>query len=293
MTVIARSEATKQSRKYQYMSTQKIVFAGAKGAFGELAARKYFGDKADISPVIGFDAVFGAVRTRKASHGVVPIENSLGGSVHQNYDLLSDSRLYITAEIFLQVKHNLVAKQGTTIDNVRRVFSHPQALAQCARFLKRHSKMKRIDAENTALAAKSVSEDNNQDTAAIASSQAAEDFNLEILAPNIQDRDDNVTRFLVVSREQSKKTDSPRKTSIVFALKNTPGVLFKALGVFALRDIDLFKIESRPIHGKGFEYLFYLDCRGDITDEVVKNAISHLKEITTFYRLLGSYDIGG
>jgi len=114
---------------------------------------------------------------------------------------------------------------------------------------------------------------------------------LEILAPNIQDRDDNVTRFLVVSRAQSVKGTAPRKTSIAFSLKNTPGALFKALGVFALRDIDLFKIESRPNSGKGFEYIFYLDCRGDISDETVKNAVSHLNEIATFYRLLGSYDV--
>jgi prephenate dehydratase len=203
------------------------------------------------------------------------------------------SRLYIVAEIFLQVNHCLLGKPGTTTGAVRRVFSHPQALSQCARFLKRHPRMKQVEADNTALAAKAVSEDGRPDTAAIASSRAAEDFGLDVLAPNIQDRDDNVTRFLVVSREQSLKSEAPRKTSIVFSLKNTPGALFKALGVFALRDIDLFKIESRPIHGEGFEYLFYLDCRGDVSDEVVRNAISHLKEITTFYRLLGSYDIGG
>jgi len=274
------------------MSTQKIVFSGARGAFGELAARRYFGEGAGIAPVLGFDAVFSAVRLKKADFGVVPIENSLGGSVHQNYDFLLSSRLYIAAEVFLRVNHFLLAKPGTPIGAVRRVFSHPQAFAQCARFLKRHPRMRAVEADNTALAAKAVSEDARADTAAIASSRAAADFGLEILAPDIQDRDDNVTRFLVVSRAQSERGSAPRKTSIAFSLQNTPGALFKALGVFALRDIDLFKIESRPIHGKGFEYLFYLDCRGDISDETVKNAISHLKEIAPFYRLLGSYDIG-
>jgi len=269
-----------------------IVFSGARGAFGEIAARRHFGEKADIAPVLGFDAVFSSVRRKKASFGVVPIENTLGGSVHQNYDMLLDSRLYIAAELFLRVNHFLLAKPGTPITAVRRVFSHPQALAQCARFLKLHPRMRPVEADNTALAAKAVSEDSAADTAAIASSAAAADFGLEILAPDIQDRDDNVTRFLVVSREQSEKSSAPRKTSIAFSLRNTPGALFKALGVFALRDIDLFKIESRPIHGEGFEYLFHLDCRGDIRDEVVKNAISHLKEIAPFYRLLGSYDIG-
>ncbi|GBU20322.1 prephenate dehydratase [Fibrobacteres bacterium R8-0-B4] len=270
-----------------------IVFSGARGAFGELAARQYFGEGADIAPVLGFDAVFSAVKRKRADFGVIPIENTCAGSVYQNYDLLFDSRLYIVGEVFLQVNHCLTAKPGTSVEAVRSVFSHPQALAQCARFLKRHPRMKQIEAENTALAAKAVSEDGRADTAAIASSRAAADFGLKVLIPGIQDRDDNMTRFLVVSRTRSTKDSAPRKTSIAFSLKNTPGALFKALGVFALRDIDLFKIESRPIHGKGFEYLFYLDCRGDISDETVKNAVSHLKEIATFYRLLGSYNIGG
>jgi prephenate dehydratase len=279
--------------KPQPQPQPRIVFAGERGAFGELAARQRFGEGADAAPVPGFDAVFGAVRRGGADFGVVPIENSLGGSVHQNYDLLLKSRLYIAAEVFLGVRHCLAAKPGASIGALRRVLSHPQALAQCANFLKRHPRMKPAEADNTATAAKAVSADGRPDTAAIASSRAAADFGLEVLADNIQDRDDNVTRFLVVSRAQSPESGAPRKTSIAFSLKNTPGALFKALGVFALRDIDLFKIESRPIHGKGFEYLFYLDCRGDIKDEAVKNAVSHLKEIAAFYRLLGSYDIGG
>jgi prephenate dehydratase len=271
----------------------KIVFSGARGAFGELAARQHFGEKADINPVIGFDAVVGAVKRKKADFGVIPIENSCAGSVYQNYDLLQSSKLYIVGEVFLRVNHCLIAKSGTSIGAVRRVLSHPQALAQCARFLKRHSRMKQVEADNTALAAKAVSEDPRADTAAIASSRAAKDFGLKILAPNIQDRDDNITRFLVIGRDCSQKEGQKlRKTSIVFSLRNVPSALFKALGVFALRDIDLFKIESRPKDGKGFEYLFYLDCQGDISDEVVRNAISHLREIATFYRLLGSYDIG-
>jgi len=269
-----------------------VVFAGGSGAFGELAARERFGAGARIAAVPEFEDVFGAVRRRKADYGVVPIENSLAGSIHQNYDRLLQSKLFISAEIYLRVNHFLVAKKGTAMNGVRRVFSHPQALAQCAGFLKRSPRMKPVPAANTALAAKTVSEDGQPDTAAIASMQAAAEHGLEILASSIEDRSDNVTRFLVVSRAPSENHGAPRKTSIVFSLQNTPGALFKALGVFALRDIDLFKIESRPIHGKGFEYLFYLDCMGDISDAALKNAVSHLKEITAFYRLLGSYDIG-
>jgi prephenate dehydratase len=274
------------------MSAPRIVFSGERGAFGELAACQYFGEGADIVPVLGFDAVFNAVKRKRADFGVVPIENSCAGSVYRNYDLLLDSNIYIVGEVFLGVNHCLLGKPGTSIRAVRRVFSHPHALAQCVRFLKRHPRMKQVEAENTALAAKSVSEDASADTAAIASSRAAADFGLEIIEPDIQDREDNTTRFLIVGRDRSLNGSAPRKTSIVFSLKNIPGALFKALGVFALRDIDLFKIESRPIRGKGFEYLFYLDCRGDISDGAVKNAVSHLKEIAPFYRLLGSYDTG-
>jgi len=271
----------------------KAVFAGEKGAFAEIAAREYFGGGAEIVSVRDFEDVFNAVRRRKADFGVVPIENSLAGSIHQNYDNLLESKLYITAEIYLRVNHFLIGKKGASIGSVRRVFSHPQALAQCRKFLKRLPRIEQIPAANTALAAKMVSEDGKPDTAAVASIQAAADYGLDILAPNIEDHSDNVTRFLVVSRSPSEKAGvSQRKTSLVFSLQNVPGVLFKALGVFALRDIDLFKIESRPIREKGFDYMFYLDCRGDITDTALKNAVSHLREITAFYRLLGSYDVG-
>jgi len=270
----------------------KAAFAGEKGAFGEIAAREYFGAGAELTAVPEFEDVFNAVRRRICDFGVVPIENSLAGGIHQNYDRLLVSKLHITAEIYLRVSHFLISKKGTGIRSVRRVFSHPQALAQCGRFLKRHPRMKPVPVTNTALAAKMVGEDGLADTAAIASIQAAAGHNLEVIAPHIEDRPDNVTRFLVVSRGFAENKGNPRKTSIVFSVKNIPGALFRALGVFALRDIDLFKIESRPIHGKKFEYLFYLDCKGDTSDIALKNAISHLKEITTFYRLLGSYDIG-
>jgi len=270
----------------------KAVFAGEKGAFAEIAAREYFGGKAEITSVRDFEDVFNTVKKRKADFGVIPIENSLAGSIHQNYDSLLESKLYIAAEIYLRVNHFLIGKKGTGLNAVRRVFSHPQALSQCRNFLKRYPRIQQIQVTNTALAAKMVSEDGEPDTAAVASIQAASDYGMDILAPNIEDHRGNVTRFLVLSRSPSEKRSAERKTSLVFSLQNVPGVLFKALGVFALRDIDLFKIESRPIRDRGFEYMFYLDCKGDVTDTPLKNAVSHLREITAFYRLLGSYDAG-
>jgi len=271
----------------------KAVFAGEKGAFAEIAAREHFGGGAKLVPVGEFEDVFKAVKRSKADFGVIPIENSLAGSIHQNYDSLLESKLYISAEIYLRVNHCLVGKKGTVLDAVRCVFSHPQALSQCRRFLTHRWRIKQVPVANTALAAKMVSEDGQPDTAAVASVQAADEYGLDILASNIEDRRDNVTRFLVLSRSSFvKSVGTKRKTSIVFSLPNVPGVLFKALGVFALRDIDLFKIESRPIRGSGFDYMFYLDCGGDIMDTALKNAVSHLREITAFYRFLGSYDVG-
>jgi prephenate dehydratase len=269
----------------------KAAFAGESGAFAELAAREYFGAAAELSGVPEFEDVFKAVKRRACDFGVIPIENSFAGSIHQNYDLLLESKLCIAAEIYMRVNHCLVGKKGTALGDVRRVFSHPQALAQCRRFLKHHPRVKLIPAANTALAARMVGEDGEKDTAAIASRRAAADHGLKIIAPDIEDSAENATRFLIISQKPTENKGLPRKTSIVFSVKNMPGALFKALGVFALRDIDLFKIESRPIRSKGFEYLFYLDCRGDITDTALKNAVSHLKEIATFYRMLGSYDI--
>jgi prephenate dehydratase len=270
----------------------KVVFAGEKGAFAEIAAREHFGAGAELEGVPEFDDVFKAVRRRACDFGAVPIENSLAGSIHQNYDRLLASRLRVVAEVYLRVSHCLVGKEGTDTRSVRRVLSHPMAIAQCGIFLKRRAKITPVPVANTALAAKMVAEDGRRDTAAIASRQAAEGHGLKVIKPEIEDRPDNVTRFLIVGRDPAENRGRPRKTSIAFSIKNIPGALFKALGVFALRDIDLFKIESRPIRTKGFEYLFYLDCRGDIADAALKNAVSHLKEIAAFCRLFGSYDIG-
>jgi prephenate dehydratase len=271
-----------------------IAFAGERGAFAELAAAQYFGPRHALTPVPEFEDVFSAVSRGRVRHGIIPIENSLTGSIHQNYDLLLESDLSITGEIFLRVSHYLIANHGVKPHNVKRVYSHPQGLAQCLKFLKKMPQAERIPVSNTAAAVRKIKDGRLLDAAAIASLQAAIDYDMNILAKNIEDNKANITRFLILA----KKNASPRpgggnlKTSVVFSLKNMPGALFKGLSVFALRDIDLLKIESRPVHGKPFEYLFYLDFAGGYDEERQANALNHLREITVFCRTLGSYERG-
>jgi len=272
----------------------KVAFQGERGAFGELAVVEYFGRKAEPAPVAQFIDVFKAVETGRAKYGMIPIENSLAGSIHQNYDSLRETHLFIVGEILLRISHYLLVNPGVCRRDIRRVFSHPQAIAQCRKYLSRFPRLEIVPCPNTAAGAKMIRDNGLRDAAAIASRQAMIDYGMACLAKNIEDNRMNMTRFLVLSKRPSvkKRRHGAMKTSIVFSTKDIPGALFKALSVFALRDINLYKIESRPMHGKGFEYIFYLDFEGDAADEAQRNAINHLKEITSYYRMLGSYPVG-
>jgi prephenate dehydratase len=270
-----------------------IAFAGERGAFGELAAKEYFGKKAVLAAQPEFGDVFRCVAKGRCRFGVVPIENSLGGSIHENYDLLLESKLHITGEVLLRIRHFLIGNKGASRRGIRRIFSHPQAFAQCKKFLKRFPQLTVVPVSNTAWAVKKIRNEDLRDAAAIASQQAAVDFDMQVLARNIEDTRWNTTRFLVIAKEPCFPPPGRTnvKTSVVFSTKNIPGALYKCMSVFALRDINLHKIESRPVHGRGFQYLFYLDFEGDAREEVQRNAINHLQEITTFYRFLGSYPV--
>jgi len=272
----------------------KAIYAGERGSFAELAAREYFGTSCDIGQVSLFEDVFETVRTKTGVQGIVPIENTRAGSVHRNYDMLLESGCSITGEIYLSISQCLIANRGITIAKVRRVMSHPQALAQCRTYLAAHPAIRTVETVNTAAAVKAIKEDGARDAAAIASMQAAIDFDMKILARDIQDDKNNTTRFLILSRSpgRSRPQGDAVKSSIVFSMKNTPGALFRSLAVFSLRDIDLYKIESRPTFGQGFQYLFYLDFEGDAAEKNQRNALAHLQEMTSFYRFLGSYPAG-
>lgn len=270
-----------------------IVFQGERGAFSELAAIEYFGGKQKAVSVAQWEDVFTAVEKAKHDFGIIPIENSLGGSIHKNYDFLLQHDLHITGEIYLKISQFLLANKGVTHAHVRRIYSHPQGFEQCRRYLNKMQSVELLPVSNTAAAAKILKDQRLQDAAAISSMQAAIDYDLRVLAPNIEDNKENITRFLILSKKPVRRLEAPAmKTSVVFSLKNMAGSLFRSLSVFALRDIDLLKIESRPVKGKPFEYMFYLDFAGSERDKSQSNALNHLREITVFCRVLGSYPVG-
>ena len=265
----------------------RIAFQGAPGAYSESAAQRAWPDAVAV-PLERFEDVFAAVASGRVSHGLLPIENSIGGSIHRNYDLLLEYDLPIVGETELPVVHNLLALPGTDITGIRRVFSHPQALAQCERYLLTLPGVEIVATYDTAGSARMIREQGLRDTAAVASARAAEIFELQVLRAGIQDYADNITRFILIGRE-SKPLAPPDKTSLVFALPNTPGALFKALSVFALRDIDLTKIESRPDRGRPWEYLFYADVAAGRDELRCGRAIVHLAESARWVKTLGSY----
>lgn len=270
----------------------KVSFQGEPGAYSEQAVFNYFGDVESV-PCESFDVMFDSVVTGKSDVLLAPIENSLAGSIHQNYDLLLRHDLHIIGEYFLRVRHCLIANPGVRREDLRTAISHPQALGQCAAYL-RALQIKPEPAYDTAGSVKMLKESGARDVAAIASRRAAELYGLEILQEGIEDNPENFTRFLAVGREAVIPAGDPpsegvAKTSIVFTLKNVPGALFKAMSVFALRDIDLTKIESRPLQGKPWEYLFYVDLLGSTHDTTVQRALDHLGEYAVTLRVLGSY----
>ena len=265
----------------------RIAYQGEPGAYSEAAALR-INSAADLLPRLSFEDVFAVVAERHVTHGILPIENTIGGTIHQNYDLLLEHELPIVAEVKLAIVHHLIVNTGTTLDQVRRVYSHPQGLAQCERFLRGLENVEIVATYDTAGSAKKIKEESLRDSAAIASERAATIFGLQILRSGIQDYADNITRFLIVSGEATP-LGTPDKTTIVFTVANDAGALFKALSVFALRDIDLTKLESRPIPDRPFEYLFYVDLATNREELKCARALMHLAEFAPSVRTLGSY----
>jgi prephenate dehydratase len=263
----------------------RLAYQGEPGAYSEAAALQFGGDHAETLPCKTFDEVFEAVVKKKATHGVVPLENSIGGTIHRNYDLLLEHELPITGEVELDIVHCLMALPGTKISDVTVVYSHPQALAQCERYLKELGAT--VEAVyDTAGGAKLVAEQKLAGAAALASRRAAEVFGLQVLQEAVQDYEYNITRFAIIGGAPPAEAN---KTVLVFALPSTPGALFKALSVFALRDINLTKLESRPLRGRPWEYLFYVEVDARRDDLACARALTHLAEFARWTRVLGTY----
>lgn len=291
----------------------RVAYQGVPGAYSEVASLKAC-PTYDPLPCEQFEVAFQALTQWMAERAVLPIENSLGGSIHAVYDLLLRYRLHIVGETSVAVNHCLMAMPGQKKSDIKRVLSHPQALAQCDGYLRNMGVVKEA-VDDTAGAAQQIQREKLMGVAAVASRRASELYGLEVLDEGIQDFKDNITRFLVLSRDPlvaSGQDLVPYKTSIVFSLKEGPGQLFKSLSVFALRDIDLLKIESRPLRSKPivvvhsdittpnglsggpaqrFNYLFYVDFMGSLADVQCQNALRHLQEIAPFLRVLGSYPL--
>jgi prephenate dehydratase len=271
------------------MANPTLAFQGERGSFSEEAAYKLLGRRITVRPYETFGAIFESVVRGKTKYCLAPIENTLAGSVYENYDLLLSNDLHIVAEVSLRIVHNLIVPVGTALKDVTQVYSHPVALAQCGKFFKRHPRIEKIPFYDTAGAVKMLAERRLPGAAAIAGRIAAEVYRARILATHLEDHRENYTRFLLLSRNAHVSAKA-NKVSIVFSTRNAPGALFKCLSVFALRDIDLTKLESRPLRGRPFEYFFYLDFLGHLREERCRNALSHLAEVTNFLRVLGCYE---
>lgn len=264
-----------------------VAFQGEPGAYSQRAVRALFEDAAPI-PMHSLRKVFEAVEIGAVDFGVVPLENSHAGSINESYDLLVRHGLQIVAETIVRISHCLLAPKGTAIEDVRVVYSHSQALDQCEEFLDPLG-VKCVAVHDTAGAARIVAESGEEGAAAIAATEAADLYGLEVLAPDIEDRADNSTKFVAVCRGGATRFGPPEKTSIVFAVADVPGALYKCLREFADRQVNLSKIESRPSRAKAWQYYFYLDFDVPARDPSAQEAMSSLSAHTAFLRLLGSY----
>ena len=285
------------------MKKVTAAFQGELGAFSQEAVRQLLGDRASVAPFQRFDEVFRALTDKNVDTAVIPIENTLAGSVHENYDHLLEYDVRIVGETNVRIVHNLIAPPGVRLRDIHRVFSHPVALSQCLDFFVKNPQIERVPYYDTAGSVKMIVGDKLSDAAAIASSIAASIYGGNILRRSIEDDRRNYTRFFLLRRtkeaeRQAKAARRARagggrwKTSIVFTTRNTPGALFRAISALALRDLNLTKIESRPLRGKPWEYLFYVDFLGRDDEEPARNALGHLRELADFLRVLGSYPGG-
>ena len=270
------------------MEEARIVFQGTEGAYSQAAMKKYFGEDITGFRVETFRDAMEAIEEGYADFAVLPIENSTAGAVNEVYDLLMEFENYIIGEVFLPINHTLAALPGTEMSDIERVYSHPQALMQSAKFLDQHRNWQQISVANTAVAAKKVLDEKDHTQAAICSEYAAKFYGLEILQEKINHSSENTTRFIVVTNQKIFLKDAS-KISICFEAAHESGSLYHLLSHFIYNDLNMIKIESRPIEGRNWEYCFFVDFEGNMADGAVKNAIRGLREESRSLKILGNY----
>jgi len=265
----------------------RVTYQGETGAYGEMAVYKFFGNKIEPIACKDFRDVFESVKNCEVPNGVVPVENSIEGSVNQNYDHFIVYDLKVCGEIAVKLAHVLITNVQTEFENIKSVYSHPQAIGQCRRYLEKHN-WETVPTYDTAGSVKIIKEKQLFEAAAIASEKAANYYNMKIVARDIADNSSNYTRFLVLSHEDAAPTGDD-KTSVIFSTKHAPGSLYNALGEFSTRNINLTRIESRPTKTAAWHYNFYLDFEGHRTEKRCAEALQALEEYATFVKILGSY----
>jgi len=271
------------------MNAKKMIvaFQGEHGAYSEQAVRQHFGSESASLPCRSFLEIFLALQDGRATHGMLPVENSLAGTVIPAYDLLVDHDLYVQAEVIVRVEHCLMAAPGVMLQDIKRVKSHYQALGQCEQTLRRMA-LEAVNHYDTAGAARDLATNPEPHTAVIASELAAQTYGLDILIRNLEDLDFNYTRFFVLGSTPPERQD-PSKTSIIFTTHHIPGALYEVLSELAKREINLTKIESRPRRNRPWHYLFYLDFSGHEDDPQIQEAVLGILKRTSFLKILGSY----
>lgn len=270
-----------------FQKVRRVAFQGERGAYSEEAAFLFFGSRIQVALCKGLPEVFEAVEKGKVDFGIVPVENSLEGSVNETYDLLLGFELRVSGEINLRVVHCLIASPQTFLSDVKTVYSHPQALAQCRKFLEDLA-CELVPTYDTAGSVKMIRDNNLANAAAVASKRAADIYGMKVISRAIEDNQNNYTRFFVLSKDDSPPSGED-KTSIIFSVKHVPSALFRALEEFAVRNINLTKIESRPTRQRAWEYNFYLDFEGHRRERRCQEALRGLEKKSIFLKVLGSY----
>lgn len=269
-------------------SDSKIVFQGVEGAYSQVALKEYFGEHTNSYHVETWRDAMEAIKQGEADYAVLPIENSSAGIVSENYDLLVEYENYIVGEQIIKIDHALLGQKGATLSDIDTVYSHPQALMQCSKYLEEHRDWEKKSMKNTAASAKKVKEDGKKNQGAIANIKTADIYDLVVLDEKIQNNKNNSTRFIIVTGKKIFEKQA-KKVSICFEIPHESGSLYHMLSHFIYNNLNMNKIESRPIQGKAWEYRFFVDFEGNLNDAAVQNALSGLKEEANNLKILGNY----